>query len=318
MTSRSWVFTINNYTLAELEKLEFGTPCRYMIFGLEEGAQKTPHIQGYIEFDAPKRLSGVAKLLPRAHLEPRRGTRDEARQYCQKDDEWIEVGKWEAGGQGARTDLQGVMQMVKERKKILEIIEEAPITVANNLRFVDRYRELVEKEQTKDFRQVEVHAYVGDAGSGKTRKAHEDDPDIFTVNAGESFPFEGYDGEEAILIDDFYGDIKYHEILRILDGHQYRVNVKGGHRYARWNKVIITSNKVPEQWYQFGMTPALKRRISSVTMFCNEEPGNSVPALLQGPINELTNEVDDNIMEAGLEEFYKICLDIENSEELDI
>lgn len=280
MSSRSYCFTLNNPTIAETEIIE-DSGCRYLIYGIEIGEnQGTLHYQGYLEMTSPQRISYLKKWLPRAHFEPRKGTREQAREYCMKDGEWIECGSWEAGGQGARNDLEVLMNRVKKNEPMINIMESDPQSVSRNLRFIEKYRELTEKEQTREFRKVEVDIYVGDAGTGKTRKAFEENPGLFTVNPDESFPFDGYDGESTILIDDFYGDLKYHHLLRILDGHQLRVNVKGSHRYARWTKVIITSNKNPEEWYKVGLTQALKRRINTVTEFCNDEAGNTMPPQL--------------------------------------
>lgn len=269
MTSRSWVYTLNNYSDSELDEV-MQIECRYHVGGIECGEQGTWHIQGYIEFKKPKRMAGMKKLIPRAHFEKRRGTRDEARAYSKKDGDYFEIGDWEAGGQGSRNDLQSVVKMIKDGTKLIDIYEQASETCARFGRFVDKYIGLREKEETRKFRDVNVEVYWGDAGTGKTRKAHEENPNIFTVNTDEPFPFEGYDGEECILIDDFCGGIKYHSLLRVLDGHQFRVNVKGGHRYAKWTKVVITSNTMPDSWYMtYGLTPALERRLNSVTEFRN-------------------------------------------------
>lgn len=286
--ARAYCFTINNYNTdgSDEKILQEAVPgkIRYVVLGFEIGASGTPHIQGYLELHKPARLAAMKKLHPTAHWETRKGTRDQARYYCMKDNVWKEYGEWKAGGQGARNDLRGLMQAIKEGKPTLEIMEEQPEAYARNLRFCEKYERLVEKETTKAFRKVTVEAYVGDAGTGKTRKAMQENPDIFTVNCEDNFPFDGYNGETAILIDDFEGTMKYHQLLRVLDGHQYRCNVKGGHRYARWTKVIITSNKQPSEWYQRGLTPALKRRLNSVTTFRNEEAGGNTeaPALIDG------------------------------------
>lgn len=281
--SRSYCFTLNNYTLEELGKLYNDSPkYRYIIIGAEKGEiTETKHLQGYLELYKSQRISWFKEgSLSRAHFEKRQGPREIARDYCKKEGDYAEFGNWCAGGQGARTDLQKVMKAIKENTPIKQIMEDEPATVSRNLRFVEKYQQLVEKEQTKDFRKVDVEVLYGDAGVGKTRKAHEYDHDVFTVDSEASFPFDGYDGEKTILIDDFYGGIKYSQLLRILDGHQFRVNVKGGHRYARWTKIFITSNTEPDQWYKFGLTPALKRRITTVTRCCIEDPGNTMPDLL--------------------------------------
>lgn len=284
--SRSYCFTLNNYTFEDIQNFE-EMKCRYLIYGYEVGENGTPHLQGYVELANAQRLTAMKKINNKAHWEVRKGTRDEARNYCMKDNEFTEVGSWAAGGQGKRNDLKVVMDAIKGNMKTLELFDTFPNEVSRNMRFVEKYKELVEREQTKKFRKVNVEVIIGQAGHGKTKKAFDENPDVFTVTPSETFPFDGYDGEECILIDDFYGDLKYHQILRILDGHQLRVNVKGSHRYARWTKVYITSNKPPEEWYQIGLTPALKRRLNTVTTLCNEETGNTSPSLETITVDEL-------------------------------
>lgn len=280
MTSRSYCFTINNYTIEELIQLE-EIPCRYIIFGLEKVT--TPHIQGYIEVDTPVRISSLKKhhCFARAHLEKRRGTREQARNYCMKDNEWLEFGNFESGGQGSRNDLREIMHIIADpNRNIKEIMEENPITYSKNMRFCEKYQALCERDETREFRQVETDIFIGDAGVGKSRKAREIAPTAFTVNPEDSFPFDGYDGEDTIIIDDFEGQLKYKHLLKILDGHQLRINVKGSHRYAKWTKVIITTNEQPEGWYTRGLTPALKRRLNRVTTFSHDEAGNTEPPQL--------------------------------------
>nr|WAE42457.1 MAG: replication associated protein [Cressdnaviricota sp.] len=74
------------------------------------------HLQGYIEFRRSIRMLVLKKLLndPGVHLEPRMGTRDQARFYCMDYinkatvELPIEVGTWipDVSNQGARTDLK--------------------------------------------------------------------------------------------------------------------------------------------------------------------------------------------------------------------
>lgn len=271
---RAYVFTLNNYTEDDVANLKLvgSAPIRYICFGCEVAPSTgTPHLQGYMELSKPMRATAVRKLIKCASiwLQGRFGSREEAREYTRKEgvENWFETGDWESGGQGTRNDLRSVMKMVKEGKTRMEISETEPEIASKCSRFLQEYREDCEKEATKEFRQVETIVLVGAAGCGKTRSVFEEDPDVFSVNCEDSFPFNGYNGEKSILFDDFYGGIKYSQLLRILDGYQQRVNVKNGCRYAQWTKVYITSNEKPDQWYLKGLTPALKRRLTSVTEF---------------------------------------------------
>lgn len=292
--ARAWCFTINNPTDEDLLAVS-SVVCRYIIYGNEVGEEGTPHLQGYVEFEKVIRMNACKKSLgDRAHIEPRRGTREQARDYCMKDGNFVERGDFGAGGQGKRNDLETLMQAVKEDKPRLEIMEEIPMVYARNEKFLHNYKAALMKEKTKDFRFVTVNVLWGDAGVGKTRRVMElTYGKVFRVNVEDSFPFDGYDYEEAILFDDFYGGLKINNMLHVLDGYQLRLNVKHGHSYANWKTVYITSNRHPDTWYP-NVDPRVKkafdRRISSiefvgdknelklnnhfwgVTEFCNEVP----------------------------------------------
>jgi hypothetical protein len=106
--------------------------------------------------------------------------------------------------------------------------------------------------------------YHGPPGTGKTRKALEENKEYYLLdNSGGPVWFDGYEGEETLVIDDFYGWIKYNFILRLLDGHPCRLPIKGGFTYAGWTTVIITSNVHPDSWYKCD-TQAMHRRITSI------------------------------------------------------
>lgn len=271
-TSRRFCFTLNNPTDEDLAWLRAALSneqlVRYAIFGHEVGDSGTPHLQGYAELVKPIRCTGFKKATSKkAHVEVAYGNRLQARDYCKKDGKFEEFGNWESGGQGTRNDIKDVMDAIKTGIEPLKVCEDFPETVARYHNFFDKYTALVQKEATKGIRKVETFVFIGDAGSGKTRAVYEYDPNVFMVNSGETFPFDGYNDEKTICLDDFYGGIKYHELLRILDIYRLKVNVKGSHRYANWNRVYITSNEPPEEWYSVGLTPALERRLTYIKHF---------------------------------------------------
>ena len=72
--TRGWCYTINNFTEEDRDGLR-SLECVYNIFGYERGAEGTPHLQGYVHFKSHKTQQGVKKMMPRAHLEPRRDNR---------------------------------------------------------------------------------------------------------------------------------------------------------------------------------------------------------------------------------------------------
>lgn len=63
--------------------------------------------------------------------------------------------------------------------------------------------------------------------------------------------FEGYDGHEDVIFDDFRGDFcKLRVLLRLLDRYEYRVEVKGSSRQFLAKNIVITSCYSPTQVYK--------------------------------------------------------------------
>ncbi len=90
--ARSWCITVNNPTedfFIWNEDEDGGiSDLRYAIYQRERGESGTEHIQGYLEFNKPKRLTWLKGVpgLASAHCEPRRGTREQAADYCRKEE----------------------------------------------------------------------------------------------------------------------------------------------------------------------------------------------------------------------------------------
>lgn len=267
---RNFVFTLNNYTDADITLLD-DLPTNYMVYGKEVGESGTPHLQGYIELSNQLRLSTIKKSMPRAHLEKRKGTPAQAADYCKKDGDFVETGT--ISNPGKRTDLLHVMHAIKKKRKFIEIAEEFPNTVAKHLKFFDRYQLELNRQDNK-FQPVDVIVLYGAAGTGKTRKAYDIDPNLYHTTSTDWW--DGYNGQDTILIDDFYGGIKYSKFLQLIDGYRYQLPIKGAFTWKQWKTIIITSNQHPKTWYSRGMTDALKRRISKIEKFEKSEEGGGI------------------------------------------
>jgi len=276
MTSRSYCFTAY---VEPTPDMITDPVLRYIIFQ-KELCPKTQriHWQGYAEFKTPVRIGRSQKIcgIGKSHVEKREGTREEARDYCRKTDSRlespIEIGNWEAGGQGARTDLREIFDMIKNGAEMIDIIEADPMLYCKYRNGIKDYKFECLKSKTNKFRHVETEVHWGEAGTGKTRHCVETYPDAYKLDFDDTLWWDGYEGEETIILNDFYGNIKYHKLLDLLDGYKMRLPVKGGFTYANWTKVLITSNKPPEEWYHHGMTDALKRRLSETRYWGNTKP----------------------------------------------
>lgn len=114
--AKRWVFTLNNYTDEDQQRLRSIFPSDsvdYLVFGREIGETGTPHLQGYIHFRFRQYLAQAkAVVSQRAHLEVSRGNPTQAADYCKKDGDFEEFGVL-PNGQGSRTDLKEAQEWVR-------------------------------------------------------------------------------------------------------------------------------------------------------------------------------------------------------------
>ena len=110
----NWMFTINNPT-DDMVKPNAWDKMKYCVWQLEKGESGTPHWQGYITFTRNVRLSWLkANCSKTAHWEPRKGTHDQARAYCTKEDTRLEgfLSLVTNLNQGRRNDLEALKQLL--------------------------------------------------------------------------------------------------------------------------------------------------------------------------------------------------------------
>jgi len=247
--------------------------CDYLIVGRETcPSTGTIHWQAYAEFDNPVTMATIKKRFKdnTVHISEKYpdSTQYDCITYCKKEGEFKEYGNKK--NQGQRTDLERIAKGLVEATLTLEdVMVEDPELYCKYRNGLKDLSALGCKNASKEFRKINTEVYVGDAGTGKTRKAIEENPNYYILDmaSDDKVWFDGYNGESTLIIDDFYGWIKYGQLLRLLDGYQCRLNVKGSFTYARWTKICITSNKNPKDWYEKGLTPALKRRLTKIIHF---------------------------------------------------
>lgn len=261
--SRSFCFTHNNFKEGDREKLSELRGTVYGIIGCE-GKDKTPHLQGYLYYKEAKTLSSVIKnikkLLKKApHVEIAKGSALANKAYCSKEGDYIEWG--ELPKQGKRSDLEHCAEMLRDGDKMSAVAEAHPSTFVRYHKGLAALQGIFIKEKTKEFRKVEVIFITGPTGCGKTRMAMEEAKYKIT-GAGLQW-WDGYEGEDCIVIDEYNNNVKIDELLNLLDGYQLRLPIKGGFTYANWTKVFITSNlRVLHEQAKDAHKAALARRIT--------------------------------------------------------
>jgi len=257
--TRGITWTLFNYE-PYLDKLKAYAreECEYMIFGFEicpDTAKK--HLQGYHYYKNAraypnKKWRDLTGGDGRDFIS--RGSPMQNYVYCSKLNDFWEFG--DLPKQGERTDWELTRAHLQAGGDIATAIEAQP-QLLPSIRALERFQQISLRPLQRD---VTVIVLVGDAGTGKSRWAYEHYPELYSKPEGQWY--DGYTGQKTLLLDDYYGDLPYSHLLKVLDRYALLVPIKGGYLYAQWDTVIITSNRLPETWYVQGYTDALSRRIN--------------------------------------------------------
>lgn len=263
--AKAWVFTLNNPLDTEEKELPGsveGDIVTYICWGRETGEEGTPHLQGYLETEQRIRLPGLKKIegLQRAHFEVRRGTQEQAIVYCRKDGDFLEFGTKCVVSRGRRSDLQSFKESVDEGDTEIEVAEKHFGVWGSHPELYHRYRRL---RAEKLSREVRVVFLWGEPGTGKTRGVFESYPDVW-INSDPTLQwFDGYNGEETVLLDDYRGGASDAFILKVLDRYPLQVPVKGGFRPWLPTTIFISSNADPRTIH-CAVGAAFLRRIETI------------------------------------------------------
>jgi len=264
--NKTWVFTINNYELPnDIDTIRAWLPeCTRVVVSREVGEGGTPHLQGAIRFRQAKRLSALKKLHGRAHWEG--AVSGDPFTYCCKADSIIEINHTD-NKQGRRTDLEELCDFMREKKRSRKEIADAhPTAVAKFSKgIVTLMQWQIEPRKFTD-EPPEVYWRWGPTGTGKSYGVHVKETDLWVSNENLKW-FDGYEGQEAVLIEEFRKETsEYNWLLRLTDRYPLQVPVKGG--YVHWvpKRVYITSDRPPtEMWpEEGGRIDQLIRRIKEI------------------------------------------------------
>lgn len=242
-----------------------------MVYQLEEGAEGTRHLQGYIEMPNACRLPRMKKLIPRAHFEPRRGTKVQAVTYATKEDTRVD-GPWIHPTRDLETFLSSLSNCgsnkssdLDEVKKLLdEGCSEEKIADENFGLWVRHYRAFREYKLLKTVprnHEVDVIVIQGPTGTGKSRFCMDTYPDAYWKQR--SNWWDGYSGERVVIVDEFYGWLPFDLLLRLCDRYPLMLETKGGQCQCVCDTVVITTNSLPNTWYKKVYFKSFVRRVKT-------------------------------------------------------
>ncbi len=259
---------------------------RYLVYqeeigdGTDEVPEGTYHFQGYCELLKKMSLEPLKQLLggTAVHVELRRGTAEQAADYCKKDDTKIpgtpvyEEGQLSAPGK--RNDLVAFKEDVQAGKRKRDLLDDHLMTLARYPKLYDTINYAMPTRQEP----VIVTLLIGPSGLGKTRFVYDkyqgDDDLYITPLSNGTMWYDNYDGHKYVLIDDFAGAASHMTLtclLRLIDRYPVQVPTKGSHTWWFPTHIYLTTNILPKDWYKWEnraeQYKALGRRFSHVVVF---------------------------------------------------
>lgn len=234
---RNVCFTINNPT--EDDRARLGSiDCTYIVYGEETGENGTAHIQGYVEFSSGRSWAKISKLLPRAHLEKRKGTAEQASEYCKKDGKWTARG--EISKQGERNDIEEVRELCKGEMPMRKVTETSSYM---GIKVAEHYLKYHEKQRCWHTK-VEV---IMEGTEGALPEG------AYWKDKGKWW--DGYDGHDVVIIRGINITAENWEWIEELTSNRpLRVEYKGGTRQFLANRIIILcKGYVKDQYHEYGI-----------------------------------------------------------------
>jgi len=287
LMSRFRAFCFTDYVL-DVDFL-LGLPYSYLCWG-EEVCPTTQrdHLQGFIYLSDAKTESAARKMMEGRHIERQKdkATNDQSIGYC-KGDYTNHKGEYkplnavfkEYGTkpqQGKRTDINIVLEKIKKGNCTMrDIVSSA--TSFQSIRMAEIQLKYFEPRRNWE---TEVYWYYGKSKTGKTKTAYEMCKDPYICMETNKW-WEGYDGHEDVIIDDYRTDFcSFRILLLMLDRNGFRVECKGGSRQLRAKRIFITTPKSPQDTWQHCKEEELyqlTRRITEVRHFTDTPVDIDVP-----------------------------------------
>jgi len=249
--AKNWCFTLNNYTPEDVLALQHSAAehCSFCVYQPEVGESGTPHLQGYFALRNKARLEWIRLRFPaRAHYEVARGTPAQNVAYCTKEDSRAAgADPWQCGevpaGKGARTDLEDVAaEIVVKRRRLADVAADFPAEFVKYAHGLSALSSILARPRAQ---KTVVYWLYGSTGCGKSRAAHRLAPSAYWKMGGTKW-WDGYEGHEDVIIDDYRRDLcPFHELLRLFDRYPMRVEYKGGTVDFAARRVFVTAPQAP-------------------------------------------------------------------------
>jgi len=248
---------------------------KYLGYGAEICPNtKKSHWQGFVYFFDKVSIKQAQEILKigKSHMEIMKGDFTDNEKYCSKEQHFTHFGT--VPKQGRRVDLEEITEQIKEGKiSVDEICLTQPMLFHQYGRTLDRVEKIINRRKYRNWMTTCQWIY-GKTGLGKSHKCYEGyNPDSFYIyNCNDNGFWNGYTGQETVIINEFRGQIPYGELLDLIDKWPKFVKIKGSEQTPFLAKhIIITSSLPPAEVYhnlaEHDSLEQLFRRIKVLHLF---------------------------------------------------
>lgn len=208
-----------------------------------------------------------------------------------------------------------ITDLITDKTNYEDILNKYPEICLQHGKKIKEYIQDIKLASRPKFRnwQMDVEYHYGDTGTGKSKYAFEGyNPETHYVlrkaNGENNVWWDGYTGQETVIIDDFSPKCyRLSYMLNLLDRYAMTVDYKGGSTQMLAKRVIITSNYAPNDLYTTEVCKehkkALLRRFTLIKEYIKETPLISQNLLIDNTniedveesISGIINQVEDDI-----------------------
>lgn len=294
-----WCFTINNPTEEDKfwlndqgEPSDLLSNIYYCILQEERGAEGTLHWQGFLILTQRQTFAWVKRRInKRAHWEVAKGTNEQARDYCRKEETYTGGLRYEYGHLPERTKAKKASERLEEAAEQLDILKEGykrpteiPSMTLMQCGFIPAMKELTADILGPYRKNLKIITLIGPPGCGKSYAIQHYFPGHGRCIAGNNGIWFQQPLADVMVFEEFCGQIPLQRMLQFLDPYPLALEIKGGMRPALYTTVVITSNTTPKYWYkaQDDSDPKRMDAIHALWDRINYSDGSYVPVRQTG------------------------------------
>lgn len=207
------------------------------------------HWQGFMYFKNARSLSSIIKKMKPRHVEMCLGSAAQNIKYCSKDANIVfEIG--DKPSPGNRTDIAAARDEILGGKKVDDICLDNPEFYHKYGRTLSKIEDIALRKRFRTEMTKGTWLY-GPTYAGKSHDAFTNfNPDTHYVLPDDNGWWDGYTGQETVIINDYRGSLSYGFLLNLVD--KWPVSVRRRCREPApflAKEVIITSSQQPHEVY---------------------------------------------------------------------